>query len=339
MSKLGRIGQWGNQIFQYAFLRTIAKRCQVPYQCPPWAGQVFFGHQDPPVTANLPSKHESFAPCSYEACFGVPIPPCGNEFCHCDYDGWAQFHTSWYAPDKEFIQGLYCAPEATKVKYGPLISSLRDRGDTIVSLHLRRGDAGRMIYFLTPIIWCLEWLETNLQRFTRPVLFLATEDASLKQWFTRYGVITADDLGVKFLPIAPDKYTFPWQRQLAFSRQMTFFPDWYVLQNADVVVAAESTFSVSAAWVNRSLREFWRPRLSLKGFEQCDIWNTEVSPREHLNDFPGIPGTQIDANPLYHSHWRSYKPKHPSVQETPHTIAAWITGHATQSVCGVAKCE
>lgn len=327
MTRLGTAGQWGNQVIQYAFVRTYARRHGLDYELPPWAGQVFFGHQDPPITQKLPDWRESWQPYPHEAAFGIPNPPQDGECHDRDFLGWAQYHTSWYAPDREFIQGLFRATPEVEARHSPLVDALRQRGDTIIGLHLRRGDSGRMIYFFTPIIWCLEWLEENLDRFSRPVLFLATEDASLKPWFAKYGVVTADDLGVDFRGESPANYVYPYDVGPHRARQLTFFPDWYLLQHSDVVVAAESTFSVSAAWVNRGLREFWRPRLSLRGFEQCDVWDMHVSPREHLNDYPGIPGTQLDTNPEFEPHWRGYKPKHPSVTETADEINEWLAQH------------
>jgi hypothetical protein len=328
MSGLGRLGQWGNQIFQYAFIRTYAKRHGIPYQCAPWAGQEFFGHEDPPVSVVLPDRNERRKPYPNEPEFGFPLPPEGPEFHGSNFTGWAQYHTSWYAPDKDFIQGLFRPTAETAFVYSPLLNRVKTPDSTLVVLHLRRGDAGRMIYFLTPILWCLEWLDTNWGRFNNPIFYLATEDVSLKPWFADYGVRTADDLGVAMRAISPRHYEYPWDKTGKFARQMTFFPDWYVMQNADVVVAAESTFGVSAAWTNTCIKEFWRPRLSLRGFEQCDPWDMDVSPREHLDDYPDIPGVQIDSNPDFASHWRNYKPRHPSVPETRQSILEWLRTHS-----------
>lgn len=40
--RLGRYGMLGNQLFQYAFLRTTAKRLGVKFYCPPWIGDKIF---------------------------------------------------------------------------------------------------------------------------------------------------------------------------------------------------------------------------------------------------------------------------------------------------------
>lgn len=41
-SKLGRQGRLGNQLFQYAMLRTLARRLGARYYCPRWAGDELF---------------------------------------------------------------------------------------------------------------------------------------------------------------------------------------------------------------------------------------------------------------------------------------------------------
>lgn len=327
MTRLGTAGQWGNQVIQAAFIRRYARRHAIDYELPAWSGQVFFGHRDPPIHRELPAWRERWESYPHEPQFGIPIPPRDGELHDRDFIGWAQYHTSYYADDREFILGLFDATPEIAAQYGVLVDHLRQRGETVIGLHLRRGDSGRMIYFFTPILWCLAWLEEHWDRFVKPVLFLATEDLSLKRWFTSFGVVTADDLGIEFTPKPPPNYIYPYEITANRARQLTFFPDWYVLQHADVVVAAESTFSVSAAWVNRGLREFWRPRLSLRGFETCDPWDMHFSPREHLNDYPGIPGTQLDTNPEFEPHWRGYRPRHPSVPETDDMILEWLRRH------------
>ena len=276
MRSLGDAGQWGNQVFQYAFIRTYAKRHGIRYELPKWAGQTFFGHCDPPVKKDLPPFTEERQPTDHASHFGVPMAPDAKECHDRDFRGYAQFHTSWYAPDKQFIQSLFRLVPPQRAVYRPLVNRLRDQGDTVISLHLRRGDAGRMIFFLTPIIWCLDWLHENWSRFTNPVLYLATETLELKKWFQRWNVVTMDDLGIQLQNNAYPQYNYPYDEDEKRARQMTFMPDWYVMQHSDVVVAAESTFSVSAAWTNRNLKEFWRARLSKQGFEQCDVWDMDV---------------------------------------------------------------
>ena len=58
MSCLGRIGRFGNQFFQYAFLRHYARRHGLAVQTPPWIGQELFDCSDPPIAQPLPVIYE-----------------------------------------------------------------------------------------------------------------------------------------------------------------------------------------------------------------------------------------------------------------------------------------
>src|SRR6185369_10387908 len=41
-SKLGKYGRFGNQLFQYVFLRTQAQRLHTRFYCPSWIGETVF---------------------------------------------------------------------------------------------------------------------------------------------------------------------------------------------------------------------------------------------------------------------------------------------------------
>jgi hypothetical protein len=45
-TKFGELGRLGNQLFQYAFLRTTAKQLGVKFFCPPWIGDSVFDLKD-----------------------------------------------------------------------------------------------------------------------------------------------------------------------------------------------------------------------------------------------------------------------------------------------------
>ena len=316
MSRLGQYAQWGNHLWQYAFLRSYAAEHDADYQCPRWVGQYLFGFQDPPVTTTLPSAQERSIPgrCGV----GVPFPPRGDEWIGCDWNGYGQFDTAYYAPKREFVQGLYHSPvEPQASRVADALLRLRARGATILGLHLRRGDSGRVIYPFTPILWCLRWLRGNWHRFEDPVLFIATEDPSLIPAFEHYRPVVAEDLGITFHARPYPGYRYPFPIEPRKARQLDFFPDWWLLKNVDVLLASDSSFSITAALTSDTIRETWRPRLSLGDFEKLDLWNMPFCNREHIEDYPGIPGTSIDANPGFG--WEGFKQTVKAVPEDPAT--------------------
>jgi hypothetical protein len=54
-SKLGNYGRLGNQLFQYAFLRTTARRLGTQFFCPKWDGDELFNLNDEGERASEPS--------------------------------------------------------------------------------------------------------------------------------------------------------------------------------------------------------------------------------------------------------------------------------------------
>jgi len=211
MSKLGRVAQWGNHLTQYAFLRTYASEHDADYACPRWVGQYLFGFRDPPLPAiDLPFVTEANQPGNRG--LGLPVPPKGDEWIGRNWSGYGQYDTAYYQPKREQIQSLYANPvEPQLSSMKDALTKLQDRGATIIGLHLRRGDSGRVIYPFTPIEWCLRWLHHNWKRFPYPVLFIATEDTSLVKHFINYNPVIAEDIGITFYcrPYPGYHYPFP----------------------------------------------------------------------------------------------------------------------------------
>ena len=54
-NELGRSGRFGNQLFQYAFLRTTARRLGVKFFCPGWAGDRIFRLNDENERTSVPT--------------------------------------------------------------------------------------------------------------------------------------------------------------------------------------------------------------------------------------------------------------------------------------------
>lgn len=52
-SKLGEFGRFGNQLFQYAYLRTSAKRLGVKFYCPTWQGEEVFVLNDEEIRGGM----------------------------------------------------------------------------------------------------------------------------------------------------------------------------------------------------------------------------------------------------------------------------------------------
>ncbi len=296
MSRFGnRYGRWSNQLFQYAFLKCYARQYNLELQLPPWAGNDLLGATDPPVTATLPPKSEDRRPANAQG-----LRPTGDELVGYDFHGQAQYHTSYYRPHREFIRCLWRPTVALCRRMLPAKGRLDSLGQTRIGIHLRRGDYGRLIFYITPVQWYLEWLKANWARFDDPVLFVASEDRALVDEFREYNPQTAESLGVdlKTEPLPTYPYLARDLRE-AKPHLLDFFPDWHLLAQCDVLLMGNSTFAFTAAMVARHLQECWRSRLSTQRFEQIDPWDSLPLLREDLRDYPGIPGTFLKQNPMW----------------------------------------
>ncbi len=295
MSQFGKWGRAGNQFFQYAFLKCYAKKYDLELQLPEWVGTHLFGNDDPPITETLPIFKEQGNGTRH------PIPPVGDELVGKDFRGYAQYHTSRLASEKEYIRSLFL-PD--KMIYDERVIDAEvdlERGQaTVIGLHIRRGDYGRGIFPLVPIAWYLEWLENHFQTFTNPKLFIATEDPSVVSAFAKYDPQTVDTLGLPLQSKPMQGCTYlDHDLKTKDTRAMDWYPDFHLLSTCSVVLGGSSTFSFFAAMLNPVLKEYWRATLTDAAFVRTDPWDAYPMLREHVKDFPHLDGIKLATN----SYW------------------------------------
>ncbi len=246
-----RKARFGNQIFLYTLLKIHQKEHDVRVETAPWVGQYLFGHNDPPISQTLPEFTDS----------GIAILNAKEPYKNVEFSGPVyQLHTQYYAPYKEFFHSLFQPVPQVEVRMRDAVNKLRERGKTIVGIHLRRGDyqkLKRSYTFVAPTACYKKWLEGLWETLDEPVLFIASDDlAGVVDDFADYNPITIKDLGVQ-LPEAD------------------FYPEFYVLTQCDVLAISNSTFSFTAAMLNEKCKFFFRPHLQAKKLIPFDPWNSE----------------------------------------------------------------
>lgn len=242
MSTLGNYGRFGNQLFQYAALKIYSKihrlRVEVPQD---WIGRkLFVGCNDLPIS----NKY-----------IGEAIPTeCiwlnGDKLRGFDIQGYCQYHTSLYAPYKDYFRLLY---KFTKPLERVLRESLEPlRKDTLIGIHIRLSDyrlPGRRRN-IAPTQWYLDWLEDNWGKFDKPILFLASDEIdNIINDFRKYNPI-------------------------AYPAGANFLYDFYTLSQCDCLLISNSTFSFTAAMLNEK-GEFHRPDFEQKEIVSFDPWNAK----------------------------------------------------------------
>ena len=244
MRKLGKYGRFGNQLFQYAYLRLFCDE----YQCPPWIGQFLFGHDDPPVTEKFPRITEKHIhEIAKSKVFGRD---------NVDIRGYFQYHTSCYP--KEAFRALFQPVPAVKEQVDLVPHMMRSGGKTVVGAHVRRGDFGKVRTkggrwcFPAPTQWYLDWLEEHWSRLPDPVLYVASDDLdNVLPDFAAYKPHSAN--------MSPD--------------EAPYYGDFYMLTQCDYLLISNSSFSFAASMVNGFQPTCYRPRLSLKKLIPYNPWN------------------------------------------------------------------
>lgn len=295
MRNLGRMGRAGNQLFQVGFLRLYAQQYNCQLQLPPWFGNELFGADDPPITVQLPQMHEVWQGNHLDE----HVPPEGDEFVNTDWVGYGQYETSYYRPHRNQFRGFFQPVQPIREPLDDAFEELRSLGKTVIGIHRRVGDYGRLIFALTPVNWYKRWLRENWDRFEDPVLFVATEDRSLLKDLAEWSPFTTDDFGVK-LADSRAYYNYlaydlvkkdPWQ--------LDWYPDLYFLSQCDVIVGSNSTFSFAAAMLAENLKEYWRSSLPEAYFEKIDPWNARPMRLERCEDYPHLEGISVPNNPYW----------------------------------------
>lgn len=257
MSTLGKNGRFGNQLFQYAFLKIYALQHHLRVETPAWIGQYLFGHQDPPISRQLPIVRQITYRLDRDPIPNAPVP-----FRDVDFVGYFQYHTQYYAPYKEYFRSLFQPVPAIQRPMGEVLARLRSKGKTLVGLHLRRGDYGtygpHSNFFVAPSSLYIDWLKGLWNRLEDPVLFIASDEPEkVIGDFADFQPVTSANLQA-YLP------------------QASFYPDFYLLSHCDLVAISNSSFSFAACMLNERGRLFVRPYPQGKELIPFDPWWSEV---------------------------------------------------------------
>ena len=257
MSCLGRIGRFGNQLFQYAFLRHYARSRGLEVQTPHWVGQELFGHADPPITLTLPVVYEL----SWDVETALLTRPELNVQ-NADLWGYFLLPTGFYAPEQRWFRDLFQPVGEPAETVSAAAAELRQRGATIIGLHVRRGDKTAGRHVLTPLATYRGWLQERWSGWPSPVLFIATDDPAIAAEFSEFQPVLAAELGETTDP--------------------EFYLDFFLLTQCDVLLISNSTFSFAAAMLNERAAQFVRPTPETGELVEFDPWDARPVLRDDL---------------------------------------------------------
>jgi len=245
MKRLGTAGRWGNQIMQYMFLRTYAKRNNLEVVTPIWDGTKIYGLKDGLTDTDLFKRlrwiKEKWCYNSSKSCVigKKNVTVCGNFL----------YETSWHAPDKDFIRKIFTPLPEYSDPISRQIEKHRN-GKPLVGIHIRLGDYKRLKdnkFFISPYGWYHTAIEAlGVKSFK---LFISTDEhKSVLDKFSNY-----------------DSFSWP-------DKERDCFWDFYTLTRCDYILVANSTFSLSASML-ASPRLCMRPNIYKGCFVKYDPWN------------------------------------------------------------------
>jgi hypothetical protein len=270
MTGLGSFGRFGNQLLERSFIKAWATEEGAAWGVTPWVGEYLFGLDDPGITAILPKYQERVQ----DGDVHRPIAPGPGELLGFDYAGWCQFPTAWWTPERRGVWSDYQPSDEWRARMLPAID--RIYSPTIVGIQIRRGDYGLGSCYdaFTPVAWYLDWLVKHWSYLASPRLFIATEDRELVEPFAVYKPDTVESLGIE-LHAEPYRHYNYLPEDLASGKPylLDWFPEWYMLTQCDILLAANSTFSLTAAMASKLSPAFWRPAWETESFVKEDVWD------------------------------------------------------------------
>lgn len=250
-SLLGIDGGFGNQVFQFGVAKLYAEKYGMHYQASDWIGRRIFGLDHALISQVLPYILEV----EFYRDDLFPVSPYEAGLCDRDCQGYFQQNTGTYAAYQERFRDYFKPVSAIQWILNPFLGEVRKKGETLVAIHVRRGDAkdqGRMVASKL----YLDWLKGVWPTLAKPVLFLASDDMeNVRKEFADFNPVTAEGLH------------FPIQGA-------EFYPDFFMLTQADILAAANSTFSFAASMLNRNAKTFVRPNQEGTRLEAFDPWGS-----------------------------------------------------------------
>ncbi|WP_372400552.1 tetratricopeptide repeat protein (plasmid) [Azospirillum sp. HJ39] len=252
-STLATHGQFAHNVLEYVMLRLYAERYGYRLETPDWVGGHYFDLDDPRPSGGLKPLHFARRILN-DLLTGRRDDPRPNVdilsplFLFEHREEWRERVQSWLRPRAAWMPQL-----------DPVMQALKRRGNTVVALHIRRGDFVWFRYTITETSWYVDWLTALWPTLDRPVLYIATDDPAIIGDFAAFAPVSLGDL-------AQDGLVEPWTG-------LEFLQDFHVLMNADVLgVSAQSGYSQLAALLNRDARLFVEPDAAARRIKPYSPW-------------------------------------------------------------------
>jgi Glycosyl transferase family 11 len=256
MSALGGRGRFGNQLFQYAFLRMYSLCNAAVLVTPPWPGEAIFNlvERRPDGKAYPLLRFFEFDDDDL-VLWDLDRPPLNVDFL-----GYFQEIPEAWNHHRELLRTLFTMREPIRLPLQAAVDRLRRDGRTLVAIHVRRGDyasydpVAKPWFRCVPLEWYRNLLAERWPQLENPILHVATDDlAAVGDAFAGYPALPLDDPALAETPAE--------------------LRDFFLLTAADELTICNSSFSRMAALLARDGQNCFLPDLEQQRFLPYDAWS------------------------------------------------------------------
>jgi len=272
MTSLGNNGGFGNQLFQYAYLRILSEEKGLVVQTAPWIGQEVFEIKDPVPITERPTLFESpFSPArGASSCLTFDprnlLKKDRNILPSINIWGYFQPHTSEYRRFKELIENTFIFNKEIKQSLEKAFLVLNPARKKVITVHLRRGDYGCGIFYKAPCSWYAEWLEGISSKSDYLVYVSSEQPSTYLSRFKGFDVVSRESISVRL------------------DSTIAMIIDFYFCTVADKLLISNSSFSFFGALLNHNASDYLRPCLDKRAMIRFDPWNSHVLDQQVLTD-------------------------------------------------------
>ena len=252
MTSLGRNGGFGNQLFQYAYVKLYAMRHGLTAKFPDWQGRDLFRLADP-LCGGAALRQLSFNGFTDD---DLRLWEAGDPPVNIDLWGYFQETPECWRHHRQLLRQMFSLPADWQSAFDVWRSNLTRGGErSLVALHVRRGDyrTHTLPYFqFVPEQLYLDWLRKIWPTLSDPLLFIATDEPDLVlRHFAEFSPIS--EFG-------------------SLDKLPAHVRDFEVLRRADCLAVCNSSYSRMAAILAGDAQKCFLPSHETGRFEPYQPW-------------------------------------------------------------------
>jgi hypothetical protein len=274
MSNLGKNGRFGNQIFQYFFLKIIEMELDCEISTTQWIGNTIFN-----IAKTIPIEESTNFLRLERIATRNDSPDLHleqikkiirtNNFNRIDISGYFQYHTKYLKKYQGKFEGTFGIDDSITRMANEALKKLKMDSQPLIALHYRAGDYLEHEKYNHPIFvppsidaisQKIDGIYSQIKE-KNPIIYLASDDlpyASALLLSKGISHITSLDFGF-------DK-----------NEDDLLALDFTLFTLADILLISNSSFSFAAAMLSKKGKYFFRPRIEDKKYVAFDPWDDYV---------------------------------------------------------------